>query len=160
MNTKKLAFGGILAALYAVVTVLTSSFAYGPIQFRVAEALCVLCFFTPSAVWALTLGCLLSNLFSPMPIDLVVGTLATLIGCFAASRIRSPWLLPLPIILSNALLVGLELAWFYSREAFWAGVLLNGLQVAAGETAVLYVLGLPLCLFLRRSRYGAQLQQL
>lgn len=160
MNTKKLAFGGILAAVYAVVTVLTASFAYGPVQFRIAEALCMLCYFTPSAVWGLTVGCFVSNLFSPMPIDLVVGTAATLIGCLLARRCRRhPALIPVPVILSNAILVGLELAWVYTPEAFLPGFLLSAVEVAAGETAVLYVLGLPLLLFLRRSPVGARLAE-
>ena len=156
MNTRKIAFGGILAAVYAVVTVLTASFAYGPIQFRLAEALCVLCFFTPSAVWGLTLGCLLANLFSPVSsLDIVIGTLGTLIGCFAASKCRKPWLVPVPVILANAILVGAELAYVYTPNQFFPSFLLMGGEVALGEAAVLYVLGMPLLLLLKRDEHAA-----
>lgn len=161
MNTRKLAFGGIIAAVYAAVTLLTASFAYGPVQFRIAEALCILCFFTPSAVWGLTLGCLLANLFSPVSgLDIVIGTLATLVGCLAATKCRKPWLVPVPIILSNAIWVGLELAYVYTPEQFLSGLLLMGSQVAIGEIAVLYVLGLPLLLILQRNSAADMLRSL
>ena len=151
MNIKKLAFNGILAAAYAVITLLTSSFAYGPIQFRVAEALCVLCFFSPSAVWGLTLGCAIANLFSPIAIiDVPVGTLATFIGCLLASKCKIPALVPVPVILSNAILVGLELAIMLTPDQLLGSFLLFGSQVAIGEIAVLYVLGLPLLLMLQK----------
>ena len=65
-NVKLLAFNGILAAVYAVVTLLTASFAYGPVQFRIAEALCLLPMLLPQTVWGVTLGCVVANLFSPV----------------------------------------------------------------------------------------------
>ncbi len=158
MNIKKLAFNGILAAAYAAITLLTSSFAYGPIQFRVAEALCVLCFFSPSAVWGVTLGCAIANLFSPIAIiDVPVGTLATLIGCLLASKCKHPALVPVPVILSNAILVGAELAVMYMPEQLLHGFLLFGSQVAVGEIAVLYALGLPLLLMLKRRSVHRQM---
>ena len=160
MNTRKLAFCGILAAAYAAVTVATSSFAYGPIQFRVAEALCVLCFFTPSAVWGLTLGCFFANLASPLALDMIIGTAATLIGCLIASKCRKPWLVPVPVILANAVLVGIELSWLFTPDLFWQGLLINCLQVAIGEIAVLYLLGMPLLFALQKGRAGEWLQNL
>jgi len=160
MNTRKLAFCGILAAAYAAVTVATSSFAYGPIQFRVAEALCFLCFFTPSAVWGLTLGCFFANLASPLALDIIIGTAATLIGCLIASKCKKPWLVPVPVILANAILVGIELSWLFTPDLFWQGLLINGFQVAVGEIAVLYLLGMPLLLTLRNRPAAAWLRSL
>jgi len=160
MNIRKIAFGGIVAAVYAVVTLVTASFAFGPIQFRIAEVLCMLCMITPSAVWAVTLGCFAANLFSPLPLDIVFGTLATLIGCIGASKCKNVWLRPLPVILSNAVIVGAELAWAFMPELFWQGVLINGVQVAIGETAVLYVLGVPLLRVLQRGRAAEYLRTL
>ncbi|MBQ6799454.1 MAG: QueT transporter family protein [Oscillospiraceae bacterium] len=152
MKTRKLAFCGIIACLYAVVTLTTSAFAFGPIQFRVAEVLCMLCFFTPSAIWAVTAGCFLANLFSPLPLDLLFGTLATLVGCLGAARCKNPWVIPLPVALANAVIVGAELAIaFYPAELFLTGIIISGLQVAIGEFAVLYVLGVPLLKLLQRS---------
>lgn len=152
MKTKRIAFCGLVAAVYAVVTLTTSAFAFGPIQFRIAEVLCMLCFFTPSAIWAVTAGCFIANLFSPLPLDLLFGTLATLVGCLGAVRCKNPWLIPLPVALSNAVIVGAELAIaFYPAELFLTGIIISGLQVAIGEFAVLYVLGVPLLQLLRRS---------
>lgn len=163
MKTRKLAFCGIVACLYAVVTLMTSSFAYGPIQFRIAEVLCLLCLFTPTAIWAATLGCFIANLFSPLPLDLLFGTLATLIGCIGTAKCKNKniWLLPLPVILSNAVIVGIELAVaFYTRELFWTGFAISAAEVAIGEIAVLYLLGVPLMQVLRRTPAGAYLRTL
>ena len=82
LSIHRLTACGIIACVYAVLTVATASFAYGPIQFRIAEAMCILPFFAPWTTWGLTLGCLLANLFSPVSaLDIVVGTAATLIAC-------------------------------------------------------------------------------
>jgi len=160
MSTKKIAFAGILAATYAVVTMATSSFAFGPIQFRVAEVLCLLCLFTPSAVWGVTMGCFAANLFSPLPLDILFGTMATLLGCLVTVRCKNIWIAPLPTILSNAVIIGLELAWAFSPDAFWQGALINGAQVAAGEIVVLYLLGVPLLHTLQKSGADEWLRKL
>lgn len=121
----------------------------------------MLCWFTPSAVWAVTLGCFAANLFSPLPLDIVFGTLATLVGCIGAEKCKNVWLMPIPVILANTVIVGGELSWaFMPRELFWEGLLINGIQVAIGETAVLYVLGVPLLQVLRRSPVAEHLHTL
>ena len=65
-RTRILAHGAIIAALYAVLThmqnILLPNSASMAIQFRAAEALCVLAFFTPAAIPGLGLGCLLFNI--------------------------------------------------------------------------------------------------
>ena len=63
-SVRRLALCAMVAALYALLTILTASFAYGPIQFRLAEALGVLPLFLPYTSWGLIAGCLLANLFS------------------------------------------------------------------------------------------------
>ena len=169
MKTSKqvrfLAQGAVIAALYAVFTYVAAAvnLAYGPIQFRFSEALTVLPVFTPAAVPGLSLGCFLSNLASPLGVvDWVFGTAATLlaaIGTRAAARVEwkgVPWLAPLPPVVANTVIVGLEVAclsdagfsWVnFSWVAFGAGALSVGL----GELTVCYVLGLPLLLLLRRT---------
>ena len=42
LNTRQIALNGIVAGLYAAITILTASFAYGNIQFRISEALMML----------------------------------------------------------------------------------------------------------------------
>ena len=112
LNTRQIALNGVVAGLYAAITILTASFAYGDIQFRIAAA--------------------------------------TLIGCLLTARMKKTWLLPLPTILANAVLVGAMLAFVLTPETFWLGFALKGAQVAAGEIAVLYVLGVPLYLFMKK----------
>ena len=161
MKTRKTAFCGIVACLYAVVTLVTSSFAYGPIQFRIAEVLCLLCLFTPAAVWGVTLGCFAANLFSPLPLDLLFGTLASLAGCLGTVKCRRSAMAPIPVILANAVIVGIELAIaFYPAELFLTGFLISAAEVAIGEAAVLYGMGLPLLQLLRRTPAAEVLRSL
>lgn len=152
ITTRQLTVCGILAALYAVVTIATSSFAYGPIQFRLADALCVLPFFAPYTTPGLFIGCLVANLFSTVSaLDIVVGSAATLIGCLLTARLRNRWLVPLPTILANTLLVGAMLAYVYTPDAFLSGFVTMGAQVAVGEIAVMAVLGYPLMFLLQKN---------
>ena len=88
MKNKKvysLVSGAVIAALYAALTYVASSvgLAYGAVQFRFSEALTVLAALTPAAIPGLTIGCFLANLGSPYGIvDIVCGTLATLVAAF------------------------------------------------------------------------------
>lgn len=152
ISVKKLALWAVMAALYAAITLLTASFAFGPVQFRLADAMCVLCCFAPHMTAGVTLGCFLANLFSSVSaLDMVVGTAATLVACLWMTRCRRAVCMVLPNVLANGILVGAMLAWVYTPGAFWQGFLLNGLQVAAGELAVMVVLGVPLFVYIRRS---------
>lgn len=157
-KTRNLTHGALIAALYVILTHLqnaifpeSTSFA---IQFRASEAMCILAFFTPAAIWGLTVGCFLFNLTfaGALPLDFLVGSLATLLatgGMYLCRnwRIRS---YPLPGLLMpaifNGLLVGWELS-VYIGGGFW----LNALYVAIGEAAVLLTLGTVLYFLLCRS---------
>ena len=164
LTTRRLAFAGILAALYAVVTYLCMPFAYGSIQFRLSEALAVLCCFTPVAIIGMVVGCVVANIFTTLSfpvIDIVFGSLATLLACLITWKMsksleKKPWLVwlvPLPTILCNALIVGAEIAWFFTEgEAFLPAFAYNFLTVGAGEAAVMYALGVPLLLWLRKNQ--------
>lgn len=145
---KRLTQGALIAALYVVLGMLQNLLLPGSasmaIQFRVAEALCVLSLFTPTAIWGLSVGCLLFNVTQAgaLPLDFLVGTAATalsalsmyvLSGCqWRGSRILA-LLMP---ALWNALLVGWELSVYVG-----GGFFINALYVAIGEAAVLLVLG-------------------
>lgn len=161
MNRKSryLAYGALIAALYAVLThmqnVLLPGSATWAIQFRLSEALCVLAFFTPAAVPGLSVGCLLFNLSyaAALPADFVVGTLATALSAGGMYLTRRLTLKGYPLLgmllpaVSNGLLVGWELT-YYVGGAFW----LNALYVAAGEAAVLLSLGSVLFWTLKKRR--------
>ena len=79
---RTIAANGMIAALYVVLTLITQPIAYEYMQFRVSEFLCLLVFFNPWYTSGLTIGCLLANLFSTVgPLDIAMGTGATLIAC-------------------------------------------------------------------------------
>ncbi len=174
---RRIAFAGILAAAYAAITLATSSFAYGPVQFRIAEAFAVLCCFTPAAIPGMVIGCMAANLASFVSAwDFAIGSSATLLACVVTYLMSNAMrqeqsgkltrreltlalLVPLPTILFNALIVGAEIAVFFDDRAFWTAFGANALSVGAGEAAVLYVLGVPMLLWLRRdSRLYRQLR--
>ena len=80
-SVRKIAFSAVIAALYAAVTMALAFMSYGNIQFRVAEALCILPFFFPTTGWGLFVGCVISNIISSYGIiDMVFGSLATLLA--------------------------------------------------------------------------------
>ena len=89
----------MVAALYAVMSYFGNVFGltYGPIQLRFSEALCVLPFLFPEAIPGLTVGCFLANLLgSPIPLDWIVGTAATLLAALWTSKLHHRALAPLP----------------------------------------------------------------
>ena len=157
-STRSLTISGIIAAIYAVMSLLSSVFgiAYGPIQCRFSEALTVLPFFLPEAVPGLFIGCLLANIISPYgALDIVFGSLATLLAAIAVRKLRA-----LPIAASvmpavfNGLIVGPVVYFGYVRApgaAIEVSVLLfNMFTVAVGEVVVCCVLGLMLLYALRK----------
>lgn len=143
-TTRQMATAGIIAAIYAGLTLLLPVPQYLGIQFRVAEAMTVLPFLFPEAIPGLTVGCFLANLLgSPMPVDWIVGTLATLLAALWTSRLHHRALAPLPPVICNMVLVGAEIAWFFPAEGmgFWAAFGINALTVGIGEAAACFVLG-------------------
>ena len=148
-STKKLVVSAVVAALYVLLGLLSSALglAWGPVQLRLSEALCVLPFLFPETAWGLFAGCWVSNLISPYgPLDMVVGSLATLIAALWTTKCRRRWLSPLPPVVCNGLLVGAVLAWQQSGslETFFPAFIANALSVALGEAVVCFVLGLLL----------------
>ena len=67
-DTKKLTRCALIAAIYVALTMLSNALnlAYGPIQLRFSEAMTVLPFLMPEASWGLFIGCVLSNILSPI----------------------------------------------------------------------------------------------
>ena len=147
-KTQNITHAAIIGAMYFALTHLQNFLVPGSasmaIQFRASEALCVLAFFTPSAIWGLTLGCLLFNITSgaALPLDFLVGSLATFLAAWGMWGTRKWTIKGFPLVgmllpaLTNAFLVGWELT-HYIGGGFW----LNALYVAIGEVAVLLILG-------------------
>ena len=154
-TTRDLVLAAAVAAIYAVLTVCLPIPQYGPIQYRLAEALCVLPFLFPAATPGLFVGCIIANLFSPYILDVVVGSLATLLVCLWTQRMENRWLAPLPTVFCNALLVGAEIAWFQVgfTAAFPTAFALNAVTVGIGELLSCYVLGSILLTALPKIKY-------
>ena len=153
---RRLTRAAIVGALYAALTLLSSVFgiAYGPLQLRLSEALCVLPFLFPETAWGLFAGCWVANLISPYgPLDMVVGSLATLLAALWTAKCRRKWLAPLPPVVCNGVLVGAVIAWQQSGslETFLPAFALNGAGVALGEAVVCFGLGLLLLRAVERS---------
>ncbi len=120
MKKKKIMYlsqAAMIAALYVVLTLLANALGLAnyAIQVRFSEALTILPFFTPAAIPGLTIGCLLSNIFTGCaPLDVLFGTLATLIGALGTYALRRfEWLAPLPPILANTIIVPWVLRFAY-----------------------------------------------
>lgn len=144
-TTRQLALAGVIAALYAVLSYFSGIFgiAYGPIQCRFSEALCVLPFFFPAATPGLFLGCLVANLLSPFgALDIVFGSLATLLAALWTQRVHHRWLAPLPPVICNALIVGAVLTvQQVPGELFLGTFAYNALTVGLGEAIACFLLG-------------------
>ena len=142
-SLRDLTLAAILAAVYAVLTITLPIPQYGAVQLRLAEALTVLPFFFPAATPGLFVGCILANLVSPYPLDIVCGSAATLLAALWPQRMPNRWLAPLPPVLCNAVIVGAEIAWFEGgfTPAFWPAYAFNALTVGLGELLACYVLG-------------------
>ena len=148
MRNKKVLFvvqAALIAAIYVVLTYFISAFhlASGAIQVRISEALTVLPFFTPAAIPGLAVGCFLSNLLTGcLPMDVLFGSLATLIGAVGSYLLRRcKWLVPLPPVLSNIIIVPYVLANVYGAEG---SIPFFMITVGIGEVISCYVLGMIL----------------
>lgn len=164
-NIYYLVEGAMIAALYVVLTFTQEMLLPGTtstaVQFRLSEILCILAIFTPSAIWGLTIGTLVSNLLNVgvLPLDIMFGTLATFIAVSLIYKLKDIKLFKLPIlsslmpVLANGIIIGLELEFFLIYGPFHFGsFLLQGGLVALGELGVCVVLGLPFYKMLEHSK--------
>ncbi len=177
-NLRFIARVGAIAALYIALTYLTYSFSYGEIQVRASEALTVLPYVFPEAVWGVTIGCFIANIGSPFgPIDMIFGTTFTLIAALVTywlGKSKKPALLsPIPPIIINAFGVSFYVitllgvlnkngqlaiakgdAFSYVFTHFAIKPYLIGVVwIGIGEAIATIALGLPLLyFFLRRKR--------
>ncbi len=153
---------GLIAAAYIAATYLSASanLAYGPVQFRLSEALCILPVFTPAAIPGLAVGCVIANIASPLGyIDIIFGALATLLAAVFSRMLRKinfrglPLLSLMPPVVFNAFIVSAYLIVLdpgIGRTL--AGYFGTVLYIALGETGVLLLLGLPLLTLLKKTR--------
>ncbi len=148
MNLKKITFGAVLAAVYAVLTLVLAPVSMGAVQCRISEALTALPLITPVAIPGLFVGCLIANIFLGSIYDMVFGSLATLLAAFLTYRFRkNKWLaLFFPVII-NAVIVGGYIGLFLSPGM---PVWLCMVTVGLGQAVACYGLGMPLYNILKK----------
>ncbi|MBR5259234.1 MAG: QueT transporter family protein [Eggerthellaceae bacterium] len=176
-RSRYVAQAGLIAALYAAATLITIMFlqtlAWGPVQFRISEALCVMALLTPAAVPGLTIGCAIANLAAMVLtgtgalglLDVVFGSLATFLGALWCWKMRSrPAVALLGPVMANAVIVPAYLPILLQGLGYYTipftTISLDGLYIymylfglvatGIGEAVVVYVLGRPLAAALKR----------
>ncbi len=149
-SSRQVVLGGVIAALYAALTLLLAPISFGAVQFRVAEALTLLPVVSIAAVPGLFIGCLASNLLFGAPWqDVVFGSLATLLAAMLTRVFRKNlWLAAFMPVFFNGMIVGGTLSILYHLP-----FPLTVATVALGEAAVCYMLGIPLVKFAGK-RFG------
>jgi len=161
LNVRKIAFSGVVAAMYAGMTLVLMPISYGPLQVRLSEVLCILPFFFPFTVWGLFVGCILANIFSPYPLDIIVGSAASLLAALCTmyigkmnsrDKLTTKALACFPPVIFNAVFIGAMIAYLVvgegAADAFMPVFISYGLWVGLGQLIVLYMLGLPLMVYL------------
>ena len=138
-DTKRIAIYAVVAALYVVITYSLGGLAFMNIQFRVSEALVLLCFYKKGYIIPLTLGCFIANLNPSSPMlswDLTAGVFATLLSVYLISKCKNIYIASLFPVVINAIVVGLGLNIYLKLP-----LLLSMIQVAIGEFVCVSVVG-------------------
>ena len=159
---RKLAIAAVTAAMYTALSYVayTLNLAFAPVQFRLSEALTLLPFLFPETAWGLFGGCILTNLLSQYgAVDIVFGSLATLIAGLWTARCKSKWTAAIPPVVCNGLIVSAVIAYAEVgiTEAFWASWGINALSVAASEAVLCFIPGVLLVDALKRSGLSKRL---
>lgn len=152
LSVRRLVRCAVIAAVYVVVCLVLAPFSYGAVQVRVAEALCLLPVFGAEYIVGVTLGCFLANLLGSTVVDVVFGTLATLLACLVTYKLRDIRVkglaIPasLPPVVFNMIIVGtFEITFFFSDGAPTAMLaVFNAVTVGIGELISCTILGVAL----------------
>lgn len=145
-----------MAALYFIITFFLAPISFGPVQFRVAEALTVLPILFVETIPGLFVGVLLSNIVGGLGIyDIVGGSFVTLIAAITTYYLRKNIGAYLSPILFNAFLISLYLHILFEIP-YWLTVLSIGIS----QSLVIFGLGYPLIKYLKkRQNYFTLLRQ-
>ena len=152
LSVRRLVRCAVIAAVYVVVCLVLAPFSYGAVQVRVAEALCLLPVFGAEYIVGVTLGCFLANLLGSTVVDVVFGTLATLLACLVTYKLRDirvkglaiPASLP-PVVFTMIIVGAFEITFFFSDGAPTAMLaVFNAVTVGIGELISCTILGVAL----------------
>lgn len=151
-----LARAAVIAALYFALSVAFNAIAFGPVQFRVSEILVLLPLIFPEAIPGLAIGCFFTNFFfSPFGVfDMVLGTLATLIGAIGTYLLRRrPFLATIPPIVANTLLVPLIFVLNDASTVYYLAMF----EILASQIITCIVLGMPFTFALKKAMIAAHI---
>lgn len=143
-GTQFLTEAAAIGAIYVVLTLLLAPLSFGEVQIRFSEALTILPFFTPAAIPGLFIGCIIANLLGgAIPVDIIFGSIATLIGAVFTYKLRNSnrFLSPIPPIAANAIIVPFVLRFGYGVNL---PIPLMMLTVGIGEVVSCAIVGLIL----------------
>lgn len=152
LSVRRLVRCAVIAAVYVVVCLVLAPFSYGAVQVRVAEALCLLPVFGAEYIVGVTLGCFLANLLGSTVVDVVFGTLATLLACLVTYKLRDirvkglaiPASLP-PVVFNMIIVGAFEITFFFSDGAPTVMLaVFNAVTVGIGELISCTILGVAL----------------
>ncbi len=150
-KTTYLTYAALTAALYVILSLVSNLFglASGAVQIRISEALTVMPVFTPAAVPGLFAGCIISNILTGCaPWDIVLGSLATLIGALLTRALKKHDILCLlPPVATNTLILPWVLSFVYH---FDGSIWYFAVTIFAGEAISCGILGYLLKKTLRK----------
>jgi uncharacterized membrane protein len=150
-NLKILCNCSVLVALYVVLTVLLEPLSFGAIQFRIGELLILFCFYNKKYAIPLVVACLIANLFSPMPLDVLFGTLGTLLAVILIMFTKNVWLSAIWPCITNGIFVTIEIM-IMSNIGFSIGAFFGiAWTIALSELVIVLGIGVPLFKLLRRN---------
>ncbi len=162
-SVRKLAIAAVTAAMYTALSFVSYELgsAFGPIQFRISESLTLLPFLFPETAWGLFVGCVLTNLLSQYgAVDIIFGSLATLLAGLWTARCKSKWTAAIPPVVCNGLITSAVIAYGMTglSPAFLATWGYNMITVSTSEAVLCFVFGILLVEALRKSGAASKLR--
>ncbi len=159
LNARKITRAGIIGAIYIALTLVFYPISFGAVQVRISEGLCLLPLIFPESIIGLSIGCFISNLFGNGALDIVFGTLATLLSAiltyFVGKKIKKDWLKIFvggifPVIINAVVIPFTFLAITESLVVY----LISAFQIFLGQAISVYLVGTPLYLAISRIKKG------
>ena len=144
-SLKNISLLSLIAALYVALSLILAPISFGIVQFRIAEILVLLCFYKKEFSISLVVGCFITNLFSPFGLDILFGTLHTLVSVIFIANSKRLFIASLwPSVF--AFIVGYEL-YLYGEP-----MIISTLGVLVGEFVVVTILGVIIFSGLSKNR--------
>lgn len=144
VTVRRIVVTGVTAAVYAALTIAISPIAYSEIQCRLSEVLNLLAFLNPVFAPGIVLGCFIANIFSPMPLDMLFGTFATVVAMFCITRTKNSLLIASLWPTATGVIISAEILLYIGPPYLFSTYALTTLTVMVGEFVAMTVIGYPL----------------